>query len=232
MRLQTQAFQQSGSCDRKSYFPYATNGMSSAMHAASYYDKCSMWESRCSWTTPFEYKDLEIFMCRFFYTQKLHLICCHCIDIRLAESRKVQCVPGFLNTGSIMVRLELNQLLQRMYLQAKLLTWSNNYAIYNIIMWSVWFQMVRPREVPSELHGVSQNFHQCWFKQFLLMKAYQQTITEYVWERETSTLIWEVFSSVAFENSSSAGLVNEDLSRPREEDCLSFAYKDLQYLSP
>ncbi|XP_070200046.1 forkhead box protein F1-like [Littorina saxatilis] len=42
MRLQTQAFQQSGSCDRKSYFPYAANGMTSAMHAASYYDKCSM----------------------------------------------------------------------------------------------------------------------------------------------------------------------------------------------
>ncbi|XP_076470478.1 uncharacterized protein LOC143300590 [Babylonia areolata] len=43
MRLQTQAFQQSASCDRKSYFPYTANGMSSAaMHAASYYDKCSM----------------------------------------------------------------------------------------------------------------------------------------------------------------------------------------------
>ncbi|XP_069113174.1 forkhead box protein F1-B-like [Argopecten irradians] len=42
MRLPPQSYNQNTSCDRKSYFPYSTNGMNASLHHSPYFEKCAM----------------------------------------------------------------------------------------------------------------------------------------------------------------------------------------------
>ncbi|XP_060075332.1 forkhead box protein F1-B-like [Ylistrum balloti] len=42
MRLPPQSYNQNTSCDRKSYFPYSTNGMNTSLHHSPYFEKCAM----------------------------------------------------------------------------------------------------------------------------------------------------------------------------------------------
>lgn len=46
MRLPSQQYTQSSTCDRKPYFGYGTNAMSTSLNHTPYYEKCVMWKER------------------------------------------------------------------------------------------------------------------------------------------------------------------------------------------